>query len=70
MLLFSFQMFAHVVDALDEAAKDPDTIITAITGAGNVFCAGNDRSNFRNCTMKHCEELLMRFDQIIFIQYL
>lgn len=54
------QMFDHVVAALDEAAKDPDTIITAITGAGNVFCAGNDLSNFRTCTMKQAEELLIR----------
>lgn len=57
---FTEQMFADVASALEEAAKDPDTIVTATTGAGNVFCAGNDKTNFRNLTMKQIEQLLTR----------
>ncbi|XP_045120076.1 enoyl-CoA delta isomerase 2-like isoform X2 [Portunus trituberculatus] len=54
------KMFADVVNALEEAAKDPDTVVTATTGAGNVFCAGNDKTNFQNLTMKQVQELLTR----------
>ncbi|KAK8394639.1 hypothetical protein O3P69_005834 [Scylla paramamosain] len=54
------KMFADVVCALEEAVKDPDTVVTATTGAGTVFCAGNDKTNFQNLTMKQVEELLTR----------
>lgn len=57
---FTEQIFADVVCALEEAAKDPDTVVTATTGAGNVFCAGNDLNNFKNMKMKEVEELLTR----------
>ena len=60
-LLLSFQLFVDVVCALEEAAKDPDTKITATTGAGTVFCAGNDLKNFHNLPMKQIEQILIRF---------
>lgn len=59
-------MFDDVVASLNEATKDPDTVITAITGAGNVFCAGNDLKNFHTCTMQQAADLLIRYNFRIF----
>lgn len=53
-------MFAEVPLAFEVAAQDPDTVITAMTGAGNVYCAGNDRDNFKNLTMTEMRDLLTR----------
>lgn len=53
-------MFDEIVDALQEAAADPNTIITATTGVGNVFTAGNDKSNFQTLTMPEMRDLLIR----------
>ena len=39
-------MYAEWQAALEEAAEDPHTSITAITGAGDFYCSGNDLSNF------------------------
>ncbi|XP_037800410.1 enoyl-CoA delta isomerase 2-like [Penaeus monodon] len=55
------KMFDEIVVALQEAADDPNTIITATTGSGNVFTAGNDQSNFRTLTMAQIRDLLIRF---------
>lgn len=55
------QMFDEIVVALQEAADDPNTIITATTGSGNVFTAGNDQSNFRTLTMAQIRDLLIRY---------
>ncbi|XP_042858869.1 enoyl-CoA delta isomerase 2-like [Penaeus japonicus] len=54
------KMFDEIVDALQEAAADPNTIITATTGVGNVFTAGNDKSNFQTLTMPEMRDLLIR----------
>lgn len=54
------QMFDETVIALQEAADDPNTIITVTTGSGNVFTAGNDKSNFRTLTMAQIRDLLIR----------
>ncbi|XP_063600422.1 enoyl-CoA delta isomerase 2-like [Penaeus indicus] len=55
------KMFDEIVDALQEAADDPNTIITATTGSGNVFTAGNDQTNFRTLTMAQTRDILIRF---------
>lgn len=54
------QMFDEIVVALQEAADDVSTIITTITGSGNVFTAGNDMSNFRTLTMAQTRDVLIR----------
>ena len=54
-------MFAEVVDALKEAAEDPNTIITATTGAGNVYSAGNDKKNFLTMPVRDIANLLIRY---------
>jgi len=41
-------MYAEWQAALEEAAADPNTVVTAITGAGDFYCSGNDLSNFTN----------------------
>ncbi|ROT85851.1 putative enoyl-CoA delta isomerase 2, mitochondrial isoform X1 [Penaeus vannamei] len=55
------KMFDEIVVALQEAADDVSTIITTITGSGNVFTAGNDMSNFRTLTMAQTRDVLIRF---------
>ncbi|XP_047502354.1 enoyl-CoA delta isomerase 2-like isoform X2 [Penaeus chinensis] len=55
------KMFDEIVVALQEAADDPNTVITATTGSGNVFTAGNDQSNFRTLTMVQTRDILIRF---------
>jgi len=42
------EMYLEWGAALKEAAADPGTVITAITGAGDYYCSGNDLSNFMN----------------------
>lgn len=54
------KMFDEIVAALQEAANDPETIITATTGVGNVYCAGNDKNNFTDITMTEIRDLLTR----------
>lgn len=41
-------MYEEWMAALKEAAEDPNTTITAITGSGDYYCSGNDLSNFAN----------------------
>lgn len=48
--MFYLQMYNEWIAALEEAANDSDTVVTAITGAGNYYCSGNDLSNFTNIT--------------------
>ncbi|XP_042225768.1 enoyl-CoA delta isomerase 3, peroxisomal-like isoform X2 [Homarus americanus] len=54
------KMFAEVATALQEAANDPNTIIAATTGAGNVYTGGNDKSNFHHMPMIEIRDLLTR----------
>lgn len=42
------EMYEEWILALKEGAEDPNTVVTAITGAGNYYCSGNDLSNFTN----------------------
>ncbi|KAK7084841.1 Enoyl-CoA delta isomerase 2, mitochondrial [Halocaridina rubra] len=42
------EMYSEWMAALAEATADPNTVITAITGAGDFYCAGNDLTNFTN----------------------
>nr|XP_045614820.1 enoyl-CoA delta isomerase 2-like isoform X1 [Procambarus clarkii] len=42
------EMYEEWMAALKEAAEDPNTTITAITGSGDYYCSGNDLSNFAN----------------------
>ncbi|XP_068216236.1 enoyl-CoA delta isomerase 2-like [Palaemon carinicauda] len=51
------EMYDEWVAALDEAAADPKTVVTAITGAGKYYCSGNDLSNFTNIDMSKIHEL-------------
>lgn len=48
MNALTVEMYDEWVAALQEAAEDPNTVVTAITGAGNYYCSGNDLSNFAN----------------------
>ncbi|XP_068216229.1 enoyl-CoA delta isomerase 2-like isoform X2 [Palaemon carinicauda] len=57
----SEKMFEEVVAALKEAADDPKTLITATTGAGNVYTAGNDLKNFRGMATTEIADLLIRY---------
>lgn len=42
------QMYNEWIEALKEAAEDPSTVITTVTGAGDYYCSGNDLANFTN----------------------
>ncbi|XP_076028857.1 enoyl-CoA delta isomerase 2-like isoform X2 [Oratosquilla oratoria] len=42
------QMYNEWSSALKEADEDPGVVITAVTGAGDFYCSGNDLSNFMN----------------------
>lgn len=62
------KMYLEWVAALEEAAEDPGTTITAVTGAGSYFCSGNDLSNFATIPpegpaklAKDSKELLYKF---------
>ncbi|KAG8571629.1 hypothetical protein GDO81_011724 [Engystomops pustulosus] len=44
----TLQMYKEIGLALDEAAKDDNTVITVLTGHGDYFCSGNDLNNFTN----------------------
>ncbi|XP_066945818.1 enoyl-CoA delta isomerase 2-like isoform X2 [Macrobrachium rosenbergii] len=57
----SEKMFEEVVAALKEAADDPNTLITATTGAGNVYTAGNDLKNFRQMSVAEIADLLIKY---------
>jgi len=39
-------IMVNIVPLLNEAAADPNTILTVITGTGDYFTAGNDMNNF------------------------
>ncbi|KAK8392901.1 hypothetical protein O3P69_013134 [Scylla paramamosain] len=51
------EMYEEWILALKEAADDPNTVITAITGAGNYYCSGNDLSNFTNINPENMHEI-------------
>ena len=40
-------MFTEFASLLEEASADNNTVVTAVTGAGNFFTAGNDLSNLK-----------------------
>lgn len=39
-------MYAEIQQALEDAGKDGAVSVTALTGAGEYYCSGNDLSNF------------------------
>lgn len=39
-------MYAEIQQALEDAGKDSAVSVTALTGAGEYYCSGNDLSNF------------------------
>ena len=51
------QMYNEWIAALEEAKEDPKTVITAMTGAGNYYCSGNDLSNFTNINPNDMHQL-------------
>ncbi|KAG1710390.1 Enoyl-CoA delta isomerase 2, mitochondrial [Nymphon striatum] len=44
----TFEMYNELVDALNEAANDDNSVATVTTGAGDFYCSGNDLGNFAN----------------------
>ncbi|MCL4132150.1 UNVERIFIED_CONTAM: hypothetical protein GTU68_064539 [Idotea baltica] len=46
----TLEMYLEWIEALKDADNDPKTVITAVTGSGTYYCAGNDLSNFTNVT--------------------
>jgi enoyl-CoA hydratase/carnithine racemase len=44
-------MYRAVTLALQEAAEDPSTNITALTGTGDYYSSGNDLSSMTDMTM-------------------
>lgn len=68
-------MYNEWIASLEEARDDPDTVVTAITGAGNYYCSGNDLSNFTNISpnnmheySKQCGVILNR--QVVWFGYM
>ncbi|XP_045127437.1 enoyl-CoA delta isomerase 2-like isoform X2 [Portunus trituberculatus] len=51
------EMYEEWILSLKEAAEDPNTVVTAITGAGNYYCSGNDLSNFTNINPENMHEI-------------
>merc|ERR1719249_203965 len=43
---FNNDMYNEVLEELGEAAKDEETTVTTITGAGKYFSSGNDMTSF------------------------
>ena len=41
-------MYHEIMEALEEADKDPSVKLAVITGEGDFYCSGNDLSNFAN----------------------
>ena len=39
-------MYNELIEALNEADKNPNVIMCCITGAGDYYCSGNDLTNF------------------------
>ncbi|XP_050732669.1 enoyl-CoA delta isomerase 2-like isoform X2 [Eriocheir sinensis] len=56
MNAITVEMYNEWIASLEEARDDPDTVVTAITGAGNYYCSGNDLSNFTNITPDNMHE--------------
>ncbi|KAK4319461.1 hypothetical protein Pmani_009605 [Petrolisthes manimaculis] len=50
------EMYNEWVAALKEAAEDPGTVVTTITGAGDYYCSGNDLSNFMGIDPSNMQE--------------
>ena len=50
-------MYEEWILSLKEAAEDPNTVVTAITGAGNYYCSGNDLSNFTNINPENMHQI-------------
>ncbi|GLH12044.1 Peroxisomal 3,2-trans-enoyl-CoA isomerase [Gryllus bimaculatus] len=66
------EMYDEIVCALNEAANDDNIVITAITGAGDYYCSGNDLRNFNDAggdlgeTIKKASSNLQKFVQTFF----
>ncbi|XP_071520175.1 enoyl-CoA delta isomerase 2-like isoform X1 [Panulirus ornatus] len=56
MNAINIDMYNEWIEALKEAAEDPSTVVTAITGSGNYYCSGNDLSNFTNINPDNMHE--------------
>ena len=39
-------MYKELIQALNEADKNPNVLALCVTGADNYYCAGNDLSSF------------------------
>ena len=40
------KMYNELIQALNEADKNPNILMCYITGAGDYYCSGNDLTNF------------------------
>ncbi|KAK7084842.1 Enoyl-CoA delta isomerase 2, mitochondrial [Halocaridina rubra] len=53
------EMYNEWAAALEEATADPKTVVTAITGAGDYYCSGNDLSNFMNIKPEDMQQMAL-----------
>ncbi|KAJ8303318.1 hypothetical protein KUTeg_019714 [Tegillarca granosa] len=44
----NYEMYEEWGQALNEAAQDKDVVLAVVTGAGDLYCSGNDLGNFAN----------------------
>ncbi|KAA0191426.1 enoyl-CoA delta isomerase 2, mitochondrial-like isoform X2 [Hyalella azteca] len=60
------EMYFRWTELMHEAAKDDKTVLTAITGAGDFFCSGNDLGNFMNIPPGGEAELANRTKEFLY----
>lgn len=39
-------MYNELIEALNQADKDPKVLMCVVTGSGDYYCSGNDLTNF------------------------
>lgn len=59
-------MYNEWVAALKEAAEDVNTVVTAITGAGDYYCSGNDLSNFMGIDPSNMQEYSKQSGELLY----
>ena len=57
----TMSMYSTVAELLDAAAKDDETRVVLLHGAGDAFCAGNDLGDFLHNPPKSDDSLQARF---------